>query len=115
MDKPKYVCLAFLLCAAVGCWGRPEQAIVGKWQASSTGETMEFFPDGTCTMGSTMGSMSLNVAGTYKFIARDKIKLELGGLAALAGPLVVTASVTGDELTWTMPNGKTATKYRRVK
>jgi hypothetical protein len=62
-----------------------------------------------------MGAMGLNVAGTYKSVAKDKIKIELGGLlGGLAGPMVVTASVAGDELTWTMSDGKTS-KYRRVK
>jgi hypothetical protein len=103
--------LALLLCAAVGCSGRLERAIVGKWQMTSENTTMEFFPDGTYTFAGG----PLNLTGTFKPVASDKIKIEFSGLAALGGPTVWTASIAGDDLTWTTPDGKTTLKFRRVK
>jgi hypothetical protein len=72
---------------------------------------MECFKDGTLAVSNS--DKGMNLGGTYKFVDTDRIKVELGGLAALAGPFVATVSISGDELTWTMPNGQVS-KYRRV-
>ena len=71
---------------------------------------MDLFKDGTITVA----EKGMNLGGTYKFVDKDRIKVELGGLAALAGPFVATVSISGDESTWTMPDGKVS-KYRRAK
>jgi hypothetical protein len=50
------------------------------------------------------------VGGKYVFVEEDKIKVNLGAL----GLFVATFAISGDELTWTMPDGKVS-KYKREK
>jgi hypothetical protein len=102
---------ALMLSYFVSCSSNTETAIVGKWRVIGGTETMECFKDGTLTVSNS--DKGMNLGGTFKFVDKDRIKVELGGLAALAGPFVATVSISGDELTWTMPNGQVS-KYRRA-
>ena len=99
------VLLSFLF--LVGC--SKQKNIVGKWQDVKRAETMEFFPDGT--VAAKAGGMSM--AGKYTFLDNERIKIELGGMAALAGPMIVKFVISGNELTLTDQDNK-MTKYRRV-
>ena len=91
------------------CSSKPEDAIVGKWEKIEGTETMEFFKDGTVNVvdkGMIMG-------GSYKFIDKDRIRLEMRGLGALMGPIVAKVSILGGELIFTWPDGKVS-KYSKL-
>lgn len=106
----RFLAFAFILSSLVSCSSKQEDAIVGKWSEISGTEKMELFKDGTITVA----DKGMNMGGKYTFVDKDRIRVELGGLGALAGPFVATVSISGDELTWTMPEGKVS-KYRREK
>lgn len=108
MKPAGFLAFAFIISSLVLCSSKAEHAIVGKWSEVGRTEKMELFKDGTITIadyGMTMG-------GKYTFVDKDRIRVELGGLGALLGPVVVTISISGDEMTWTMPGGD-VWKYRR--
>lgn len=104
------VAIALILALLVSCSTKLEDAVIGKWSLTTGTERMELFKDGTLMIA----DKGMNVGGKYTFIDKDRIKVEFGGFAALAGPLIVTVSVAGDEMTWTMPDGKIG-KYKRDK
>ena len=104
-DKAKKILHEIVLTSS-----KSENPIVGKWREIGGTETIEFFKDGTVIVfskGMTMG-------GSYKFVAKDRIKLELGGLGILAGPIVAKVSINGDELTFITSDGDVS-KYKRLK
>lgn len=101
------ICIVAMLSS---CSSKPEKAIVGKWKEIGGSETMEFFKDGTLSIADD----SVYFGGNYKFIDKDSIKMELGGSGAMAGPVVARVSITGEELTITMP-GDEASKFRKSK
>jgi len=105
-----FLAVAFILASLVSCSSKPEEAIIGKWSEIGATEKMEFFKDGTITIN----DKGINMVGKYTFVDKDRIRVEFGGLAAKIGPIVVTVSISGDELTWTMPDGKSS-KHRREK
>jgi len=72
----------------------PKKVIVGKWKATKGKEVLEFFSDGTVSTSGRDG----NFAGKFSFPDESHIKLEMGGLAALAGPMVGSYSVSSDTL-----------------
>ena len=104
--------LALLSIAALlsSCAASPEDKILGRWKEVDGTETMEFLKDGTVIVVDE----GMSMAGTYKWIDNDRVKIELGGLGALVGPVVATVSMSGGELTFTMPDGKVS-KYNRPK
>ena len=102
-------CLLLLTLFLVSCSSKPENAILGKWKEIDKTETIEFFKDGTVSVV----DKGMSMGGNYKFIDDDHLRLELGGLGALAGPMVFTVSVSKNELTLTNPQGKVS-KYRRA-
>ncbi|MBP7274822.1 MAG: hypothetical protein KBA51_01305 [Kiritimatiellae bacterium] len=103
-----FLAVAVILCTSVSCSSKQEDAIAGKWSKIGDTEKMEFFKDGTITIA----TKSENLVGKYSFIDKDRIRVELGGVRALGGPFVASVSFSGDELTWTMPDG-TAYIYTR--
>lgn len=105
-----YLAFAFILSSLVSCSSKPEDAIVGKWKEIGGTEKMELFKDGTITVSGE----SMSFGGEYTFVDKDRIKVEFGGLGALAGPMVATVSISGNEMTWTMTDGDKS-KYRKVK
>lgn len=74
----------------------PECEIVGKWCNERSNENIEFYKQGTIVVTSKDGTFS----GDYKFINNNTIRADLGGLAALAGPIIARVSIAGDDLTW---------------
>ena len=92
------------------CAAKPEDALVGKWKEVGGTETMEFFKDGTVSIVDE----GMSMAGSYRFVDKDRVKVELGGLGALMGPVVARVSISGEDLSWTMPDGKVS-KYKRAK
>ncbi|MFH2012737.1 MAG: hypothetical protein ABIJ37_08580 [Pseudomonadota bacterium] len=112
----KFILAHNLLAAAcifvlfASCTTKPEDAIIGKWREKGHTEIIEFLKDGTVNVdykGTTM------YGGSYKFVEKDQIKLELGGLYALVGPIVAKVSISEEELTLTVPNGNVL-KYEKV-
>jgi len=87
---------------------KPQDAIIGKWLLIGGDETIEFFKDGTVSIVKGKDAM----AGNYKFIDKDRLRLDLGGFGAIAGPAVIRVSISGDELTLTDPAGGVSRYYR---
>jgi hypothetical protein len=88
-----------------------KSSIVGKWQEiGGDNETLEFFKDGTVSAV----AKRMTLAGKYSFVDDDHLKLELGGVGALAGPLIMRVSISGGELRLTDPKGELST-YQRAK
>ncbi|MDI6632362.1 MAG: hypothetical protein AB1507_05000 [Bacillota bacterium] len=111
INKPLgWFVITFILALLVSCSSNLEKAIIGKWSEIDGTEKIEFFDDGTLTVADE----EMNMGGSYKFVEKDRIRVELGGLGALAGPFVAKVSVSGNELTLTMPDGEVG-RYRRVK
>jgi hypothetical protein len=94
------------LLSLISC-SNTEKAILGKWESGA--ESMEFFKDGTVSVVS--GGMSLG--GTYKFVDDERVKIDLSGFGALAGPLVLKVKVSRNNLTVTNSKGNVST-YQRV-
>lgn len=90
------------------CSSKPGDVVVGKWKEVGGTETMGFFRDGTVSIPDKEMSMGRGC----KFIEKDRVKIELGGLGVLIGPQVARVSISGEELTVTMPDGKMC-KYQR--
>lgn len=104
--------ITLILSLLASCSSKPEDTIVGKWSEIGGTEKMELFKDGTITI--MVADKGMNLGGKYTFVEKDRIKVEMGGLGALIGPFVATVSISGDELTWTMPDGEFS-KYRKEK
>ena len=92
------------------CVSKPENSIVGKWSLGT--ETVEFSKDGTFTM--TDEEKHTSNGGNYRFIDKDTISLEAGGAVASAFPTAIKVTISGNEMTFTLPGGKPLT-YKRVK
>jgi hypothetical protein len=95
--------LNFIACSSL------ESSIVGKWKGIDKHETMEFLDDGTFIVG----DKDMNVGGKYIVVDKNRIKVELAGLGALMGPVILKVEISGDELSVTEPGNKVA-KYQRV-
>ena len=100
------VCLILLLICS--CASK-KRAIVGKWKEIGETEIMEFFADGTVTVA----DQGMYAGGNYEFIDDGRMKLDLGGIFALVGPMVCEVSVSKGELVFTMPDGETS-KYQKL-
>jgi uncharacterized protein (DUF2147 family) len=105
-EKKAKLAMRFTVVAMVfmftSCSPKPENPIVGKWKNIDGTETMEFFKDGTVSL---VGK-EMSLGGTYKFVDTNRMKLEYGDLGAWMGPIITTISISGNELTLTMPDGK---------
>lgn len=101
------VCFVFLLAS---CGLKLEKAIIGKWSRIGSEETIEFYKEGTVNIIDE----EMPMAGNYKFIDDNSIRLDLGGLGELVGPIICDVSISEDELILTHAGGEVA-KYRRVR
>lgn len=110
-ERLNWLAIALTLSLLVSCSSEPEGAIVGKWSEIEGAEIMEFFDDGTVTV---VGK-GVPMDGVYKFVEKDRIELKVGSLGAKRRTIVLAASISGDELTLTKPDGDVSRKYRRVK
>ena len=106
----KFLLVGSIILALCACSSNPEDAIVGKWKEIGKTEVIEFFEEGT--VSSTNKGISLT--GKYSFIEKNRVKLEFGGVGALAGPKIRTVSIDGDVLTLTDSTGD-EDKYQRIK
>lgn len=104
--------LLFLILSSlllISCSSNLESQIIGKWKEIDGTETIEFFKDGTVSVVDE----DMPMGGDYKFVDDGHLRIELGGLGALVGPMVFTVSISKNELSLTDANGKVS-KYRRV-
>jgi hypothetical protein len=90
---------------------KPETTILGKWQNISGKETIEFFKDGSVNFLSDGRSP---MGGDYKIIDDSHVRMSFGGFAGFAGPQVWRFSVSGNQLTLKLPDGKIV-RYGRAK
>lgn len=107
----RYLKVTIVLVAAsiVGCAAAPQKVLVGEWAEIGGTEQLEFFADGTLSVVNN----GVALTGKYSFPADDRITVELGGLAALAGPQLFTTMIADDELILTDAKGE-VTRYSRV-
>lgn len=103
------VAICILTLVAVSCSSDPAAALVGIWHEDSTGQTVQFFHGGTISIKGRLGAIS----GTYSVLDATHLKLELGGIGALAGPVVATYEISSSVLKVTTPDGRLST-YKRV-
>ena len=96
--------VAVLLGTLASCSSKPADAIVGKWKQVDGDEVLEFLQDGTLT------TTYDNSVETYRFVDENRMRVEGAGKPTI----LLTVSITGDELKITFPNGKTTT-HRRIK
>ncbi|MFQ5615179.1 MAG: hypothetical protein ACE5GO_01795 [Anaerolineales bacterium] len=82
------------------CKSSLEKNIAGAWKHAPSGETWEFFKDGTLSVSGGLMPM----AGSYEVVDDNHVRLDFGGLGALAGPIVATASISGNRLTLDAPD-----------
>ena len=96
MTKHLFIVLVFVfsITGLAACEKSPEDKIVGTWYESDGSETMEFFKDGTIRIVDDGDTMS----GSYSVLNESTLKLELGGLGALVGPMLVDYAFDGDDL-----------------
>ncbi len=94
-----------------GCTKSPEKAVVGKWIYSPDGKTiMQLYKDGTITIG--------NVAGNYKFIDKDHIRINgetafiIAGFGVESTVLKVAFTNNDNELSLTQSNGEEGVCYK---
>ena len=68
--------------------------VVGDWVATD-GTAFSFYKDGTVSID----SLGFTITGTYEFVDKDTMRLELDGLWGIAGASIYDVSVKGSELT----------------
>jgi hypothetical protein len=96
--------LVLILSLLTSCLSNLQGAIIGNWKdINEENSYIQFFKDGT--VSATGRGMSLG--GSYKFLEPQTIKVELGGMGALAGPVIYKVSIEGNQLSLTNPNGQT--------
>jgi len=83
--------------AIIGKWGQYDQKLGGM-------EYFEFFEDGT--VFTFHDGLKMSAGGDYKFIDKNRIRINLAGIWSLVGPVVCKVSVSGDTLILTLPDGK---------
>ena len=98
----------------VACSESPQEQIIGKWRVAETtdGNVLEFYKDGTVTMQEAITGVSVN--GDYSFLNDEKLKIELGGILAIAGAGIYTVSFTDDRMSLKSQNADDFTAYQKV-
>lgn len=102
------ILLVLILAACSG----PERDVLGKWKSEDGLSTIEFFHEGTVTMMDEI----MPVSGSYTFLEKDRIKLDMGGIGALFGPLVseIVISKNKNKMIIVYPSPLGAVRYNRV-
>jgi len=93
----------------LSCSHDAKASLVGKWKEINGDEVLEFFPDGTISTTRAKG----NHVGKFSFPDPDHIKIELGGLAEVAGPLIGAYTLSSGRLTITIKDDKSI--YERTR
>jgi hypothetical protein len=111
------IALLVMIVFLSGCSAQPSNALLGKWQEiDETSNTFEFFKDGTVSVTTKEQNYPLllparivNTAGNYKFVDKDKIKMDFPSAS-----VVCKISFSDGVLTMTLSDGEFS-KFRRVK
>ncbi len=92
-----------------------KKAITGKWERYDPKykgkETIEFFEDGT--FSTFHEGFGFPIAGDYRFIDKNRIRIDLGGFWGIAGPIVCKVSISRDKLILALPDGRVE-EYQRI-
>jgi len=80
-----------------------EKTIAGKWKEVGGIQTIEFFKEGTVVV---VDKGDPPLAGDYRFIDDNRIRMDLKGLGELLGPVVAEISVPRNEITLVNPAGE---------
>ena len=86
-------------------WGLKSQ-ILGLWYESPTRTSWTFFDDGTFQVNS-----NIPVEGTFEFVDRNHLRIQVEGLFFFAGSKVWEITISGDTMTLSGDEG-TSTFYR---
>ena len=107
------VTLCLLVGGALAC-ERRQPSLIGKWQSAS-GETFEFFKDGTVTMrgdaGPPLGLQTF--IGNYKLIEGNRLRLDMTSLGVKKS-LIFSYDVSRESLTLKNEEKGDVCTYRRV-
>lgn len=102
--------VASVLALLTACGGVDLEAeIVGKWEELEGPEALEFDSDG----GVVLHYEGMALQGSYEFVARDRVMLDLRGPRVTSDPIEAPVGIDGDVLVFTMPDGRVA-RYGRV-
>jgi hypothetical protein len=114
--KNKYFYLLYIpLLVLVGLesylwWSlRPQNLIVGIWQGST--ETITVYPGDTFSIKSIKNSED-PANGSYRFLDDKTLRIDLGGLSSLVGPVVINYQLSIDTIT--ISDGKDSKTYERI-
>lgn len=91
-----------------GCAKSPEDELAGRWYQSNGPLEMEFFSDGTVVFDNEE-----RISGDFTVLDESNIRFDLGGMGALAGPLVVGYEIQGDSLLLDNLDGDASTRMTR--
>lgn len=90
------ICLMIII-ATLGC--SKENSLYGKWVTEDGFFTVEFFEDGTLTMGSTTtDDPFFTETGSFSVIDNNTIRYELDGFWGIGGEQTAYYEVSGNEL-----------------
>lgn len=109
-----FLCLIFVGGWLAACSEKPEEKIIGRWHAADTaeGNVLEFFQGGTVSFLEGITGIAIN--GDYEFLNDDTIKIELGGILAIAGASIYKVSFSDDQLLLKTQNSDDVLTYERV-
>lgn len=112
----KIMALVFIDLLMVGILAceRRQPSLIGTWQSAS-GETFEFFKDGTVRMRGDLGRPFgvQTVIGNYRLIDGNRIRLDMTALGSNIN-LIIAYSITRDTLTLKNEEKGEVSTYRRV-
>ena len=106
--KRRRLLLHFILIAGLLAACAPGGGIVGKWRALD-GSELEFFRDGTVSMG----ALGVSITGDYQIVDGSHVRIGLSGLLGLGGSQVLEYRIRGNQLELTA--GGITSQYTRVR
>ncbi len=97
-----------------GCSESPQDQIVGRWQdaENANGSILEFFKGGTVSFQESITGIAIN--GDYEFLDDETMKIELGGILAIAGASLYKVSFDNGRLLLTAQNSDGVLAYNRI-
>jgi hypothetical protein len=101
-------CLILLSLLSASC-STAENQIIGKWEeVGGDGGTVSFYKDGTVIFGDSVFG---NLSGTYAFVDKSTIKVEMSGFLALGGAQLFEISISNGSMT--MTNSGYSSNYKK--
>jgi hypothetical protein len=101
-NRPYVFYFLILLLAGLAAWTwwsfRPQSLLLGTWR-NSQGD-IEIFSNGTISIKNPQFPAS----GSYQILDDNSAKVDLEGIAALAGPLIINYQVSANQLVLTYNN-----------